>query len=73
MEKVIKINGMGCEHCIKSVKNALEGLKDIKIKNVIIGEAIVDIPTDYNLDLIMEALDDAGYEVESIQYSLEVF
>ena len=67
MKKIIKINGMGCEHCIKSVNNALKNLKDIEIENVIIGEAIVNIPIDYNLDLIIEALDDAGYEVESIQ------
>lgn len=63
MEKVIKIDGMGCEHCVKSVKETLENLKDVKVINVVIGEAKIEIPENYDFSLIREALDDAGYEV----------
>lgn len=63
MEKVIKIDGMGCEHCVKSVKETLENLKDVKVINVVIGEAKIEIPENYDFSIIVSALDDAGYEV----------
>ena len=31
MKKVIKIDGMGCQHCVKSVTNALENVSGVKI------------------------------------------
>lgn len=63
MKKVIKIDGMGCEHCVKSVKNALGELSGVEVLEVKIGEATVEIPEDYDFSMIVEALDDAGYEV----------
>lgn len=63
MKKVIKIDGMGCMHCVKSVENALGALEGVKVLEVKIGEATVEIAEDYNFDIIKEALDDAGYEV----------
>lgn len=63
MEKVIKINGMGCQHCVNSVKETLENLKGVKVIDVIIGEAKIEIPENYNFSIIANALDDVGYEV----------
>ena len=63
MEKRIKIDGMGCEHCIKSVKEALSGLGDVQILEVTLGEARVEIPEDYNMQKIIDVLDDAWYDV----------
>lgn len=63
MKKVIKIDGMGCQHCVKSVTSALEALENVKIIEVKIGEATVEISEDYDFNLVVEALDDAGYEV----------
>lgn len=63
MEKVIKINGMGCQHCVNSVKETLENLKGVKVIDVIIGEAKIEIPENYNFSIIVNALDDVGYEV----------
>lgn len=63
MEKVIKIDGMGCQHCVNSVKETLESLKDVKVINVVVGEAKVEIPENYDFSIIVNALDDAGYEV----------
>ncbi|WP_410208078.1 heavy-metal-associated domain-containing protein [Fusobacterium sp.] len=67
MKKLITIDGMGCEHCVKSVKEALSSLKNLNIIDIKIGEAAIEIPADFDMDLIIEALDDAGYEVKSIQ------
>lgn len=67
MKKVVTIDGMGCEHCVKSVRKALSDLKDLDVLDVKIGEATIEIPTGFDMDLIIEALDDAGYEVKSIK------
>ena len=34
MKLNLKIDGMGCEHCIKSVREALEGINGIKVLDV---------------------------------------
>ncbi|AVQ31144.1 MULTISPECIES: heavy-metal-associated domain-containing protein [Fusobacterium] len=64
MKKIIKIDGMGCQKCVAHVKEALENLDGVDLLEVKIGEASVDIPEGYDFKKIVEALDDAGYEVE---------
>ena len=34
MKLNLKIDGMGCEHCIKSVREALEGISGVKVIDV---------------------------------------
>ena len=43
MKKILKIDGMGCEHCIKSVREALQEIEGLEILEVKIGEATVEI------------------------------
>ena len=64
MKRLIKIDGMGCQNCVAHVKEALENLDGVDLLEVKIGEASVDIPEGYDFKKIVEALDDAGYEVE---------
>lgn len=63
MEKIIKIDGMGCQHCVNSVNETLSALDGVKVLNVVIGEAKVELPADYDFSVIVEALDDIGFEV----------
>jgi len=63
MKLNLKIDGMGCEHCIKSVKEALEEIKGIKVLDVKIGSAEVETENDNVLNEIKEKLDDAGYDL----------
>lgn len=63
MKKVIKIDGMGCQHCVNSVKKTLEELSGIEVLEVKIGEATIEVAEDYDMNVIAEALDEAGYEV----------
>lgn len=63
MKLNLKIDGMGCEHCIKSVKEALEEIKGIKVLDVKIGSAEVEAENDNILNEIKEKLDDAGYDL----------
>lgn len=63
MKLNLKIDGMGCEHCIKSVKEALEGVNGVKVLDVKIGSAEVEVENDSVLNEIKEKLDDAGYDL----------
>ena len=63
MKLNLKIDGMGCEHCIKSVREALKGVNGVKVLDVKIGSAEVEVENDSVLNEIKEKLDDAGYDL----------
>jgi copper ion binding protein len=63
----IKINGMSCEHCVKAVEKALKDIKGIKNIKVGIGQASFDAPQNADTANIKSAVEDAGYEVISIE------
>ena len=63
MKLNLKINGMACEHCVKSVKEALGEIKGIKVLDVKIGSAEVEAENYSVLNEIREKLDDAGYDL----------
>lgn len=63
MKKSIKIEGMGCDHCIVSVKEALGKIEGLEILEVKLGEAIVEIKEEKIMNEVKENLEDAGYEV----------
>jgi len=63
MKLNLKIDGMSCEHCIKSVREALEGVNGVKVLDVKIGSAEVEVENDSVLNEIKEKLDDAGYDL----------
>ena len=63
MKLNLKIDGMGCEHCIKSVREALEEINGVKVLDVKIGSAEVEAENDSVLNEIKEKLDDAGYDL----------
>ena len=62
----IKIEGMSCGHCVMAVKKALNNLNEIKIEDVQIGKAViqVDESTDAS-EKAINALEEAGYNVIS--------
>ncbi|TFZ39137.1 copper chaperone [Soehngenia longivitae] len=67
MEKIISIEGMSCEHCVKAVTNALkevDGVEDVSVsleaKNAVVkGENLDD-------NKLKGAVEEAGYDVVSI-------
>lgn len=63
MIKEIKIDGMGCNHCIESVKKSLNSLENLKVVNVELGKATIEIEENYDFSSIIEVLDEAGFEV----------
>lgn len=62
--ETIKIEGMDCAHCVNVVKRALTKL-DLTVNDVRIGSA--DIEYDESRiprELIVNAIEDAGYTVQ---------
>lgn len=69
MKKIIAINGMSCNHCVKHVKEALEGLDGVMNVDVNLNSKTAVIETGVNIkdEDIKTAVDDAGYEVVKIE------
>lgn len=65
MEKLIKVDGMMCMHCVKNVKNALEvidGIIDVNI-NLDTKEVVIKLSKEVLDKEIEEAISKAGYQV----------
>lgn len=60
----IKVEGMSCQHCVMSVRKAVEGLDGIKSSNVEIGKVSVEFDEGkVSQDAIEAAITQAGYKV----------
>ena len=63
----VKVKGMTCQHCVMAVKKALgylDGVKDIEV-DLSKGEVQFENPKGVSPDKIREAVETAGYQVES--------
>ncbi|MDX9916777.1 MAG: copper ion binding protein [Gudongella sp.] len=67
MVKVLKVEGMSCNHCVMAVKNALGELDGVQNVDVELASGNVTVTGEaLNDDAMKAAVDDAGYEVVSI-------
>ncbi|NMB00305.1 MAG: heavy metal transporter [Firmicutes bacterium] len=67
MKKIVKVNGMSCEHCQKRVQTALDKLPGIKAEvNHKKGQALLTVEGEWNEGAVTNAISEAGYEVVSI-------
>ncbi|HUF09546.1 MAG TPA: heavy-metal-associated domain-containing protein [Rhodothermales bacterium] len=63
----VRIDGMSCGHCVKTVREALERIEGIDIRSVEIGSAVVDVDERaVKLDRLAAAIEDTGFTVRSI-------
>ena len=65
MATLVKIEGMGCEHCVKAVTEALRGLqgvRDVKV-DLANGQASLEHDQELHMDSVREAIEKAGYRV----------
>jgi copper chaperone len=60
----LKIEGMSCQHCVMNVQKVLDHIESVRSAAVSIGSVTVDVddPTT-NKDIIVKAIQDAGYKV----------
>ena len=65
MQKVLKIDGMMCMHCVAHVKEALEGIKGVKSVEVSLdkGEATIELDKEVKDKVFVKAIEKAGYKV----------
>ena len=62
----LEISGMTCGHCVRAVSDALTKLPGVKVDNVEIGSARVELdPEIASTDVLMDAIRLAGYEVRA--------
>jgi copper chaperone len=62
--KEIKIEGMSCGHCEMAVRKELSKLDYVKVKNVEIGEAVVEYDENkVTEETLYNAVEEAGYKV----------
>jgi copper chaperone len=60
--ETIRIEGMSCGHCVKSVKGALEELEGVSVEEVDLGGARVRYdPARIDRNAIARAIEEAGY------------
>lgn len=65
-ELILKIEGMSCQHCVMSVKKAVDGIDGVSSSEVAIGSAkIVYDESKTNKDVLARAIQGAGYQVKN--------
>lgn len=67
MKKKINIEGMSCGHCVAHVKEALEELKGVSSVEVSLEGKNATIETTLDNNILISAIDEAGYDVTSIE------
>ena len=61
--EVLEIEGMSCDHCVKSVREALQHVSGAAVRSVEIGRAEVDAAPGTPRAALVEAVEAAGFDV----------
>lgn len=67
MKKKLLIEGMSCGHCVKHVKEALSELEGVSSVDVDLASKSAVLEGEVSEEKIKLAVEDAGYEVVSIE------
>lgn len=63
MTEEIEIQGMGCDHCVSAVRQALAGVEGVEVEDVRIGKARIRLDRDVaSAEAVDDAIREAGYE-----------
>ena len=66
MEKILKVEGMSCMHCVAHVKEALEKVEGVREADVRLEEKRAEVKLDKEVsdDSLVKAVEGAGYSAE---------
>ncbi|WP_277251358.1 heavy metal translocating P-type ATPase [Peptoniphilus vaginalis] len=66
MEKILNVEGMSCNHCVASVRKALEGLEGVREADVSLDDkkARVELDKDLADEALVKAVEDAGFSAK---------
>ena len=68
MQKVkLQIEGMSCGHCLSAVRQALAAVPGVRVATVQLGRAEVEVPDEAGSDLLVSAVEGAGYTVAFVE------
>lgn len=69
MNKRLTIDGMMCMHCVARVEKTLLGVEGVKSVKVSLDDKSADVVLESNIDndILIKAIEDAGYEVTDIR------
>ncbi|MCG7343785.1 copper chaperone CopZ [Sporosarcina sp. ACRSL] len=65
MKEVLKVEGMSCGHCVKSIESSvgeLKGVSSVKV-DLSSNEVTVEFENEATLEQIKETIEDQGYDV----------
>jgi copper chaperone len=65
MEKIIKVEGMSCDHCVMRITNVINEIRGAKCLKVSLEDKTVTVTIldDAILKQVFDAIEDVGYEV----------
>lgn len=66
MEKILNVEGMSCNHCVASVRKALEDLDGVREADVSLDDkkARVELDKDLADEVLVKAVEDAGFSAK---------
>ena len=68
MNKILKIEGMMCQHCVAHVTKALQAIDGVSSVTVDLKKktAVVETAKEIDNQVFVQAITEAGYEVKKI-------
>ncbi len=75
MKKIVKIEGMNCNHCATTVEKALSAVADVKNVKVDLAkkQATVTMDNEVSNDALMKAVTDAGFKAVGVEVKKGLF
>ena len=61
MQIVLSVDGMSCQHCVRRVTTALAKVPGVRVDEVTVGRARVEVSDDAPVGALVSALERAGY------------
>ena len=69
----LKITGMTCEHCAKTVKKAIESVEGVEKAEVYFPQGYAEVEGNIDLNLIIKAVENAGYGASLIEEEKNIY
>lgn len=65
--RIIRVNGMSCEHCKLAVEGVLQDVPGVAQATVNLerGEVVIELTEDVAKERLDAAIDEVGYDVEA--------
>ena len=65
--RTLTIDGMSCGHCVKAVTMALQDIPGVDVKDVRVGQAVIEAEEPLvTRDQLSAAIDEAGFTLTSV-------